>query len=114
MRILLTGGQTAGHAWPVILIADYITKNTNSEVLYVGARQGIERGLLKNYSFPYKLIIVGKKRAYFSIENFSDVIKIIIGIVQGLWIILTFKPEVVFAKGGFVTLPILFWLKFLK
>lgn len=114
MKILLTGGGTAGHAWPVVLIAQALRKNKRAKILYVGSRQGIERNLAKDFRIPFKTIIVGKRRNYFSLSNFWDFFKIFCGIVQAFFIILFFRPKIVFAKGGFVTVPIIFWLRFFK
>ena len=114
MRILLTGGGTAGHAWPITLIAQSLMKNRRVEILYVGSRQGVERHLLENSGIPFRAILVGKRRSYFSLANFWDLIKVGIGIVQAFFIIVSFRPDVIFAKGGYVTVPIIFWLTFLK
>lgn len=114
MRILLTGGGTAGHAWPIILVGESLVKNARVKLLYVGSRQGIERELVSGYAIPFRAIFTGKRRPYFSFSNFWDRVKIGLGIVQALFIILTFSPEVIFAKGGYVTVPVLIWLKFFK
>ena len=114
MRILLTGGGTAGHVWPLILIGQSLLKNKRVNLLYVGSRQGIERELIKQYPLPFKAILVGKKRSYFSLANYWDTFKTFIGIFQALFIILSFRPNVIFAKGGYVTFPIIFWLGFFK
>lgn len=114
MRILLTGGGTAGHAWPIILIGESLLKNKRAKILYVGSRQGIERQLASKYLIPFKAIIVGKKRPYFSFSNYWDFFKILIGIIEAFFIIITFKPDIIFAKGGYVTFPIIFWLNILK
>lgn len=114
MRILLTGGGTAGHTWPLILIARSLLKNKRLSLLYVGSRQGIEKNIARDFKIPFKGIIVGKRRTYFSLANIWDLIKIFIGIIQGFFILLFFRPNIVFAKGGYVTVPIIFWLKLFK
>lgn len=114
MKILLTGGGTAGHAWPVILVARHLTKNKRVQILYVGSRQGIERKLAKESQIPFRAILSGKRRTYFSFSNLWDFFKIFIGIIQAFFILLFFRPKVIFAKGGYVTVPIIFWLRFFK
>ncbi|MBM2820940.1 MAG: murG [Candidatus Berkelbacteria bacterium] len=114
MRILLVGGGTAGHVWPIMLVAKSLLKNHRSKILYVGSRQGIESKIIKDSGIPYKSIMVGKRRAYFSLSNYWDMFKTFIGILQSLFIILTFRPDVIFAKGGYVTFPIIIWLGFFK
>jgi len=114
MRILLTGGGTAGHAWPVVLVAQSLMKNRRLKILYVGSRQGIEKSLACQFNLPFKGIVVGKRRTYFSLANFWDIFKIIVGIIQSFFILLFFRPDVIFAKGGFVTVPMIFWLRLFK
>ncbi len=114
MRILLVGGGTAGHVWPIILLGQSLIKNKRVKLLYIGSRQGIERELVKDYPIPFKAILVGKRRSYFSFANYWDMFKTFIGIIQAFFIFLFFKPNVIFAKGGYVTFPIVFWLGFFK
>jgi len=113
MNILLTGGGTAGHAWPVVLIAKSLLKNKRNRVLYVGSG-GIERELAKKSEIPFERIFAGKRRAYFSVLNFFDVFKTFFGIIQAYFIFIFFKPSVIFAKGGYVTVPIIFWSRIFK
>lgn len=114
MKILLTGGGTAGHAWPIILIGKSLLKNKRVKILFVGSRQGVERQLALKHSIPFKAILVGKRRSYFSLSNFWDLFKILIGIIEVFFIIIKFKPDIIFAKGGYVTYPVIFWLNLLK
>ncbi len=114
MRILLTGGGTAGHGLPVILVAESLLKNKRNQILYVGSRQGTEKDLALKFKIPFKAIIVGKRRVYFSLANVWDFIKTFIGFFQSFFILLFFRPNVIFAKGGYVTVPIIFWLRFFK
>jgi UDP-N-acetylglucosamine--N-acetylmuramyl-(pentapeptide) pyrophosphoryl-undecaprenol N-acetylglucosamine transferase len=113
MKILLTGGGTAGHAWPIILVAKALQKNKRNRVLYVGTG-GIEKELAKKSDIPFKKILAGKKRAYFSILNFFDIFKTLFGLIQAFFLLLFFRPKVIFAKGGYVTFPIIFWVKLFK
>lgn len=114
MKILLTGGGTAGHARPVVLVAKSLQKNKRNQILYVGSRQGIEKKLAQDENIPFKAILSGKKRTYFSVSNYWDYIKILLGIIQSFFILIFFRPNVIFAKGGYVTVPIIFWLKIFR
>ncbi|MGA2666510.1 MAG: UDP-N-acetylglucosamine--N-acetylmuramyl-(pentapeptide) pyrophosphoryl-undecaprenol N-acetylglucosamine transferase [Patescibacteria group bacterium] len=113
MKILLCGGGTAGHAWPVILVAEALSKNKRNQVLYVGSAK-IEKELSQKSGITFKRIIAGKKRAYSSILNIFDVFKTGLGILQSYFLFLFFRPAVIFAKGGYVTVPVIFWAKFFK
>ena len=92
MRIIIAGGGTAGHTWPLVLIAKELLKNPEAEILYLGSRQGIEKEIIqKTGDIPFKTIIVGKWRAYISIWNFWDLIKIFLGLIQTFGIIFVFS-----------------------
>ena len=114
MKILLTGGGTAGHAWPVILVGSSLKKNRRADILYIGSRQGIEKELAKKFEIPFIKIHSGKRRTYLSISNVWDIFKIFLGIIEAFFILIWFRPQVIFAKGGYVTVPILWWLKVFK
>lgn len=114
IKILLVGGGTAGHAWPIIMVARSLQKNKRAKILYIGSRQGIERQLAAKFQIPFRTILSGKRRTYFSLSNFWDLLKIFLGIIQAFFILLFFKPAVIFAKGGYVTVPIIFWLRIFK
>lgn len=106
-RILLTSGGTAGHIWPVLAIASEIKKqNPALKLAFVGNKKGIEATLVPEAGVEFYGIWVGKIRRYFSWENLIDPFKSILGFFQSIFIILKFKPDVIFAKGGYVTFPV--------
>lgn len=65
-------------------------------------------------NIAYKSIATGKFRRYFSWKNFVDIFKIPFGVIQAFSILRAFKPHVVFSKGGYVSIPVMFAAKFLK
>ncbi|MCH7322621.1 undecaprenyldiphospho-muramoylpentapeptide beta-N-acetylglucosaminyltransferase [Solibacillus sp. MA9] len=105
--IILTGGGTAGHVSlneaiiPSLIDADY-------DVHYIGSHDGIEKELIGNAfpELPYHSISSGKLRRYFSIQNFTDPFKVLVGIGQAFSTIKKVKPSVIFSKGGFVSVPV--------
>ena len=115
MRLLLSGGGTAGHVLPHIAVLDALRKRGEQvEVLYVGSRNGPEQSYAREWGIPYKSIPVGKWRRYFDWKNLTDPLKVGAGVIKSLWIIQRFKPDVIFSKGGFVSVPILLaghWLR---
>lgn len=81
--------------------------------MYVGSRGGLEREALEKFierrglkRFEIREITCGKLRRYFSLRNFIDFFKVPIGIIQSFFIVLKFKPDVIFSKGGFVAVPV--------
>lgn len=103
-RIILTGGGTAGHIWPLLSVYEKI-KN-EYEILFLGTGNERERELVEKYGIKYKKIFSGKLRRYFSLANFIDPFKVILGFLQSIFIILRFRPSIIFAKGGYVTVPV--------
>lgn len=104
-KIILTGGGTSGHVNPNIALIPEL-KNLNYEVHYVGTEEGIEKKLIKEIDIPFHSISVGKLRRYFSIKNFTDVFKTILGIFKSLHIVRKIKPNVLFSKGSYVSFPV--------
>ena len=104
-RIVLTGGGTAGHVTPNIALLPRLQKE-GYEVHYIGSYEGIERSLIEELSVPYYGISTGKLRRYFDPKNFSDPFKVIKGYQEASSILKKIKPDVVFSKGGFVSVPV--------
>jgi UDP-N-acetylglucosamine--N-acetylmuramyl-(pentapeptide) pyrophosphoryl-undecaprenol N-acetylglucosamine transferase len=114
MKIILCGGGTAGHIWPIVAIGESLQTNRKVKLLYVGSYFGQERAIAAKFQLPFRGIFVGKWRPYVSFLNFLDLFKTFFGLIQGFFIILFFSPQVVFSKGGYVTFPILYWAKIFK
>lgn len=102
MKILLTGGGTQGHIMPLLVLAQGLKKR-GADLLYIGGGFP-EKELVK--AIKYKKILTGKWRRYFDWRNFVDHIKFVIGVFQSLAILARFDPVFVFAKGGYVSLPV--------
>jgi len=82
--------------------------NAGFEILYVGSKSELDRKLVEASGLKFKSIYTGKLRRYFSFRNFVDPFFVVAGFLQSLWIVISFWPDVVFAKGGFVSLPVAF------
>lgn len=104
-RIVLTGGGTAGHVTPNIALLPTLQKE-GYEVHYIGSYDGIERKLIEGMNIPYYGISSGKLRRYFDPKNFTDPFKVIKGYMEAKALIKKIKPDVIFSKGGFVTVPV--------
>ena len=105
MKIVLTGGGTAGHVTPNIALLPSLLKR-GYEVCYVGSHAGIERGLISQCDIEYYGISSGKLRRYFDLKNVTDVIRIVKGLGDALALLRKIRPNVVFSKGGFVVVPV--------
>lgn len=108
--VALTGGGTAGHVVPhLALLPEFVKKGW--KVIYIGSN-GVEERLITQ--IPYFRIQSGKLRRYFSIENVRDVFKVLIGFVQALLILRRERPQLLFSKGGFVSVPVAWAAFFLR
>ncbi len=104
IKICLTGGGTAGHVMPhLALLPDF--RQQGWEVFYIGSA-GIEKQIIEQQQLHFYTIATGKLRRYFSLQNFFDVGKVIWGIFQATYILLRERPNVIFSKGGFVSVPV--------
>ncbi len=104
-RIVLTGGGTAGHVTPCIALLPELKKE-GYDIQYIGSYQGIERKLIEEYHIPYHGISSGKLRRYFDPKNFTDPFKVVKGYFEASKILKELMPDIVFSKGGFVTVPV--------
>ena len=104
-RILLTGGGTAGHVTPNIALLPRL-RELGYDISYMGSYDGIEKKLITEFQIPYYGISSGKLRRYFDPKNFSDPFKVLTGYGEAVRIFRKLKPDVVFSKGGFVSVPV--------
>ena len=108
--IILTGGGTAGHVTPNIALIPAL-KTAGYDIHYIGSYEGMEKALIEDYSIPYHGIATGKLRRYFSLKNFSDPFRVLKGFGEADRIIKEVKPSIVFSKGGFVSVPVVWAAK---
>ena len=120
MRILVSGGGTAGHVAPILAVVDALLKQDSAiELLYVGQSSGVEARLARQAGIPFAAIRAGKFRRLpgasllanladigSQARNLRDVGRVGRGLLQALTILRKFKPDVIFIKGGYVGLPV--------
>ena len=106
-KIILTGGGTAGHVTPNLALLPSL-KKAGYEIRYIGSYQGIERKLIEGAGIPYDGISSGKLRRYFDLKNFSDPFRVLKGYFEAKKFMKKYKPDIVFSKGGFVTVPVVY------
>lgn len=103
--IVFTGGGSAGHVTPnLALIAKLQEKGWT--IHYIGSRDGIESGIVSERNIPFYSISSGKLRRYFDWKNFKDPFKVMKGVWDAYRILRRLRPNIVFSKGGFVTVPV--------
>lgn len=103
--VLFTGGGTKGHILPNLPLIESLKCN-RYKVAYIGERNGIEEHIVSPFVDSFYSIFCGKFRRYFSLKNITDVIRIVLGILQSIIFVHRIKPSLVFSKGGFVSFPV--------
>ena len=104
-KIVLTGGGSAGHVTPNIALLPAL-KDAGYEITYMGSYDGIEKKLISDFDIPYVGISTGKFRRYLDPKNLTDPFRVIKGFAEARKFLKTYRPDVVFSKGGFVSVPV--------
>lgn len=104
-HIVLTGGGTAGHVTPNIAMIP-VLREAGYKISYIGSYDGIEKKLIEELNIPYYGISSGKLRRYFDVKNFTDPFRVLKGFHEAKKLMKQLKPDIVFSKGGFVTVPV--------
>lgn len=105
MRIVLTGGGTAGHVTPNLALIEAMDL-LGWRIDYIGSETGIEHQMIEREGIPYHAISTGKLRRYWTWKNLWAPFQVLKGIVQAFQILRKIKPNLVFSKGGFVAFPV--------
>lgn len=107
-RVVLTGGLSGGHTFPLIAVARALSEEMKGDVefLFIGSRGAFEEKAMTEAGIPCKFIPTAKWRRYFSFQNYIDLFKLPVAFVQSLWHLLWFMPDAVFSKGGAASVPI--------
>ena len=112
MNIVLTGSSTGGHFYPLVAVAQALRERAREErivkleLTLMGVRPP-ESALLSEYDIKFQEVPAGKLRRYFSLLTFGDTFRTLHGVAKALFLFTMRPPDVVFAKGGYDTFPIL-------
>jgi UDP-N-acetylglucosamine--N-acetylmuramyl-(pentapeptide) pyrophosphoryl-undecaprenol N-acetylglucosamine transferase len=119
MKILLTGGGTGGHFYPLIAIAEELNRIADEEKiikfkLYYAADTPYDQEALNREFIKFVPVTAGKMRVYFSLKNIWDFFKMGFGVFKALFTVFRLYPDVVVSKGGYASFPVLFAAKLLR
>jgi len=105
MKILLTGGGTAGHLLPLLIVVEELRKrDPEAQFLFVGPKSDFNESLAA-YGIEVREVEAGKWRRYLSLKNLSDLFRTLVGIDEAIFYMLKFRPDAVLSKGGFASVP---------
>ncbi len=119
MKILLTGGGTGGHVYPLFAIAEELNRIADEEKfiackIYFASDKPYDKEALERLFITYVPVTAGKLRVYFSLRNIVDLFKTGFGVIGALWRMFRIYPDVVISKGGYVSFPILCAARFFR
>ncbi len=119
MKILLTGGGTGGHFYPLIAVAEKINAIADKErlvdtKLYYMSDAPYDKAALFENGITYMEVTAGKNRLYASSQNFFDLFKVGLGCISATFQLFSLYPDVVFSKGGYASVPALFAARLLR
>ncbi|KMK75510.1 undecaprenyldiphospho-muramoylpentapeptide beta-N-acetylglucosaminyltransferase [Alkalihalobacillus pseudalcaliphilus] len=112
-KLVFTGGGTAGHVTPNLAIIKEI-RHEDFQIDYIGSKNGIEKELIEKTGIRYHSISSGKLRRYLDFENVKDIFRVLKGCLDARRILKKLKPDLVFSKGGFVSVPVIIAASTLK
>ncbi|MGG1516925.1 undecaprenyldiphospho-muramoylpentapeptide beta-N-acetylglucosaminyltransferase [Paenibacillus oryzisoli] len=110
-KIVFTGGGSAGHVTPNLALMARL-KAAGWDIAYIGSKDGIEKEIVEHEGVPFHPISSGKLRRYVDVKNFTDPLNVLKGVGQAYRLLRCLKPDIVFSKGGFVSVPVIIgsWL----
>lgn len=105
-KIIITGGGTGGHIFPGIAIARELSKHLEVRVLYVGKAEGLESKWVPDSGFEFEGIQASGFPRGLSVKLFTFWLDFAAGMAQAGRILNSFRPDVVFSTGGYVSVPV--------
>jgi UDP-N-acetylglucosamine--N-acetylmuramyl-(pentapeptide) pyrophosphoryl-undecaprenol N-acetylglucosamine transferase len=116
IKILVTGGGTGGHVSPALAVIQTLQETAQGadwtpEFRYIGSRGGVEKGLVEAAGIPFVGVQSGKLRrasslrGLLTLKNLADAFRVPIGVGEALNEVRRFRPDVVLATGGYVSVP---------
>ena len=112
---VFTGGGTGGHIYPGLAVVDELKAKLDCKIYWFGSSRGMDKSLVEKSGSCDRFIGIpsGKLRRYFSLKTAVDMMRIVAGFLKAFFVLLKLKPDFVFSKGGFVSVPPCFAAKVL-
>jgi len=107
LRVLVTGGKTGGHLYPALAVMEALKERKACDFLFVGTKKGIEAKVVPLKNIPFHTVwISGFYRGKIA-ENLLFPFKMMVSMIQSLFLVHRFHPDVVLGTGGYVSWPVL-------
>ncbi len=109
MKIVLTGGGTGGHLFPLVAVSRFLQNKYSQDKIdfvFYGPRGKMEQKIMQENGIKQRRVSSGKLRRYFSFRYLIDAVKLLFGFLQAMFWLLIDMPDVVFAKGGYASVPV--------
>lgn len=114
MKIGFVGGGSGGHFYPLMAVAHELNQTTAAPELFYFGPSPYDKTALETYQIRHVYCPAGKLRRYFSIQNFFDIFRTLFGVCIALVRLYFIYPDVIFSKGGYTSVPILYAARFLR
>ena len=102
----MVGGGTGGHAIPVLELYQKLEEDGKVSPLIIGSNSSVDREIFSKIK-NYQVIITGKLHRRFTLMNIWEGVKFIVGMIQSYFYLTKYKPDLIFSKGGYVSVPVL-------
>jgi UDP-N-acetylglucosamine--N-acetylmuramyl-(pentapeptide) pyrophosphoryl-undecaprenol N-acetylglucosamine transferase len=104
-HVLLTGGGTAGHVNPALAIGSVLASG-DTQFLFVGVRGRVEEEVVPREGIPIKYVRASGFPGSISIDLIKFGLNLSVGILQSLFILLNFRPQIIVGTGGYASAPV--------
>ena len=111
-KIFVTGGGTGGHIYPALAVISELKDNGFDNIFYIGNPNNQEYSLAKKNNIKFLPVNINGMPRKISFNSLIWAIKLIFAILKCLIYVIKYKPDVVFATGGYVSAPLLFAARF--
>ena len=114
-RLIVAGGGTGGHVLAGIAIADEWKRQfAHSEIIFVGARGGIEERLVPRAHYPLKVLDLGALKGVSPVRRLKTLLKIPLAFVLSIQWLIQFRPQAVIGVGGYASGPLVLMARLLS
>lgn len=108
MRVVLSGGGTGGHVYPALAVGQALREEASEplELLYVGVRGRMDEAIVQPTGLPFEAVRAGPLRVGSPLRALRSLVDLALGTAQAWWLLRRFRPDAVFATGGYASVPV--------